>query len=50
MSNISQQEKLAVKIVKTPNEEEIEIAYEEYKLLRTLDHEGIVQMKDAFYN
>ena len=36
--------------MKTKNEEEIEIAYEEYKLLRQLDHEGIVSMRDAFYN
>ena len=26
------------------------MAYEEYKLLRSIQHENIVQMYDAFYN
>lgn len=26
------------------------MAYEEYKLLRDIRHEGIVRMRDAFYN
>jgi serine/threonine protein kinase len=39
-----------VKIIRTPEEELIEVAYEEYKLLRSIQHENIVQMYDAFYN
>lgn len=39
-----------MKIIRTPEEELIEVAYEEYKLLRSIQHENIVQMYDAFYN
>jgi serine/threonine protein kinase len=28
----------------------MEVAYEEYKLLRSLDHPNIVKMHDAFFN
>lgn len=28
----------------------IEVAYEEYKLLRSIFHDNIVKMHDAFYN
>lgn len=42
--------KLAVKIIRTQEEELIEVAYEEYKLLRNLWHDNIVRMHDAFYN
>ena len=41
---------LAVKIIRTDDEEMIEIAYNEYKLLRSVEHENIVQMHDAFFN
>ena len=39
-----------MKIIRTPEEELIEVAYEEYKLLRSIQHDNIVQMHDAFYN
>jgi serine/threonine protein kinase len=42
--------KYAVKIIRTQEEELIEVAYEEYKLLYEIRHEGIVRMRDAFYN
>lgn len=45
-----EQERLAVKIIRTNDVELIEVAYEEYKLLRSIYHENIVKMHDAFYN
>lgn len=39
-----------MKIIRTNDVELIEVAYEEYKLLRSIDHENIVRMHDAFYN
>lgn len=39
-----------MKIIRTQEEELIEVAYEEYKLLRDIQHEGIVRMRDAFFN
>lgn len=41
---------LAVKIIRTDDEELVEIAYNEYKLLRSIDHQSIVKMHDAFFN
>lgn len=43
-------QRLAVKIIRTNDLELIEVAYEEYKLLRSISHENIVKMHDAFYN
>ena len=45
-----ERERLAVKIIRTNDVELIEVAYEEYKLLRSIYHENIVKMHDAFYN
>jgi serine/threonine protein kinase len=42
--------RFAVKIIRANDEELMEVAYEEYKLLRTLDHPNIVKMHDAFLN
>lgn len=42
--------RLAVKIIRTNDVELIEVAYEEYKLLRSIYHDNIVKMHDAFYN
>lgn len=42
--------RLAVKIIRTNDVELIEVAYEEYKLLRSIFHDNIVKMHDAFYN
>lgn len=42
--------KFAVKIIRANDEELMEVAYEEYKLLMTLDHPNIVKMHDAFFN
>lgn len=42
--------KFAVKIIRANDEELMEVAYEEYKLLITLDHPNIVKMHDAFLN
>ena len=42
--------KFAVKIIGVNDEELMEVAYEEYKLLRSLDHPNIVKMHDAFFN
>ena len=39
-----------MKIIRTDDEELIEIAYNEYKLLRSIEHPNIVQMHDAFMN
>mgnify|MGYP000382555700 CR=1 FL=1 len=39
-----------MKIIKSKCEDITEMAYDEYKLLKTLDHPNIVQMHDAFYN
>ena len=49
-SNSDVKNKLAVKIIRTGEEELIEVAYEEYKLLRNMWHDNIVRMHDAFYN
>jgi len=43
-------QRLAVKIIRTSDVELIEVAYEEYKLLRGISHDNIVKMHDAFYN
>lgn len=43
-------EKFAVKIIRTQDEELIEIAYEEYKLLKSIEHKNIIKMHDAFLN
>ena len=43
-------DKLAVKIIRSSDDELIDIAYEEYKLLKQLDHPNIVKMHDAFLN
>ena len=40
----------AVKIIRTNSEELMEVAYSEYKLLKTVDHPNIIKMHDAFYN
>jgi len=48
--DVQQQQKYAVKIIRTPEEELIEVAYEEYKLLKSIEHVNIVKMHDAFYN
>ena len=45
-----QTEKLAVKIVQTKDDELTEMAYNEYKLLKTISHPNIVKMYDAFFN
>lgn len=42
--------KFAVKIIRTQDEELIEIAYSEYKLLKSLEHKNIIKMHDAFLN
>jgi serine/threonine protein kinase len=42
--------KFAVKVIRATDEELMEVAYEEYKVLRTLDHPNIVKMHDAFFN
>ena len=41
---------MAVKIIRTDNEEHIDIAYEEYKLLNGIDHYNIIKMYEAFLN
>ena len=41
---------LAVKIVRSREHEITEMAYDEFKLLKSLDHPNIVKMHDAFYN
>ena len=51
MTHVDPQEPLlAVKIVRTRQHEITEMAYDEFKLLKTLDHPNIVKMYDAFYN
>ena len=40
----------AVKIIRTPDDELMDVAYNEFKLLKNLDHPGIVKMHDAFLN
>jgi hypothetical protein len=45
-----EESRLAVKIIRTNDVELIEVAYEEYKLLRSIYHDNIVKMHDAFYN
>jgi len=42
--------KFAVKIIRTQDEELIEIAYSEYKILKSIDHKNIIKMHDAFLN
>ena len=42
--------KFAVKIIRTQDEELIEIAYSEYKILKSIDHQHIIKMHDAFLN
>lgn len=42
--------KYAVKIIRNEDQELLDVAYEEYKLLRSLSHKNIVLMHDAFYN
>ena len=42
--------KFAVKIIRTQDEELIEIAYSEYKILKSLEHKNIIKMHDAFLN
>lgn len=44
------QPSLAVKIIRTDDDELVEISYNEYKLLRSIDHDHIVKMYDAFFN
>jgi serine/threonine protein kinase len=44
------EQKYAVKIVRSPEHEITEMAYDEFKLLKTIDHPNIVKMHDAFYN
>ena len=39
-----------MKIIRSSDDELIDIAYEEYKLLMQLDHPKIVKMHDAFLN
>lgn len=39
-----------MKIIRTQDEELIEIAYSEYKLLKSLEHKNIIKMHDAFLN
>ena len=39
-----------MKIIRTSDEELTEIAYEEYKLLKTIDHINIVKMYEAYLN
>jgi serine/threonine protein kinase len=46
----NQELKLAVKIIRSRQHEITEMAYDEFKLLKTLDHPNIVKMHDAFYN
>jgi len=41
---------MAVKIIRTDNEELIDVAYEEYKLLNSIDHFNIIKMYEAFLN
>jgi|TARA_B110000285_G_scaffold230904_1_gene298385 serine/threonine protein kinase len=48
--NAQDDENLAVKIVRSREHEITEMAYDEFKLLKTLDHPNIVKMHDAFYN
>lgn len=45
-----EQPSLAVKIVRSQCNEITEMAYDEFKILKTLDHPNIVKMHDAFYN
>jgi len=45
-----EEQNLAVKIVRSRDHEITEMAYDEFKLLKTLDHPHIVKMHDAFYN
>jgi hypothetical protein len=40
--SLTEKPTLAVKIIRTDDEELIEIAYNEYKLLRSIDHKNIV--------
>ena len=50
-SNVkSSEKKFAVKIIRSSDDEFLDIAYEEYKLLKQLDHPNIVKMHDAFLN
>jgi serine/threonine protein kinase len=48
--DVNEDENLAVKIVRSRCNEITEMAYDEFKLLKTLDHPNIVKMHDAFYN
>ena len=48
--SVVKDQNLAVKIVRSPDNEITEMAYDEFKLLKTLDHPNIVKMHDAFYN
>tara|TARA_B110000285_G_scaffold16377_1_gene16071 strand:- start:246 stop:473 length:228 start_codon:yes stop_codon:yes gene_type:complete len=48
--NAQDDENFAVKIVRSREHEITEMAYDEFKLLKTLDHPNIVKMHDAFYN
>ena len=47
---VGSDEELAVKIVQTNDDELTEMAYNEYKLLKTISHPSIVKMYDAFFN
>jgi len=43
-------EKFAVKIIRARDEEYQHVALKEYHLLRSLNHNGIIKMVDAFVN
>ena len=49
-SDNNEEEELVVKIIRTPEEELMEVAYNEYKMLKSLDHIGIVKMREAYLN
>ena len=45
-----EEELLVTKIIRTPEDELMEVAYNEYKLLKNLDHPNIVKMHEAYLN
>lgn len=48
--SLTQRKKFAVKIIRARDQEYQKVALKEYKLLRTLNHPGVIKMHDAFVN
>jgi hypothetical protein len=44
------EDQMVVKIIRTPEEELMDVAYNEYKMLRNLNHSGIIKMREAYLN